>query len=51
MIDSFDMIFGVTGTLEDLTPFEEDILKRYNITTRTYAPSVYGDSRLSEKRI
>ena len=51
MIDSFDMIFGVTGTLEDLTPFEEDILKRYNITTRTYTPSVYGDSRLSEKRI
>ena len=45
IIDDFDKIFGVSGTLENLNDFENEILKRYKINLKTYAPSVYGKSR------
>lgn len=44
MIENFDKIFGVTGTLESLSKFESSILDRYKVKKKTYAPSVYGDS-------
>jgi hypothetical protein len=40
----YSKIFGVTGTLDPLNEFEENILDRYNIKTKTFAPSVYGTS-------
>lgn len=43
MLDKYAKIFGVTGTL-DPNEFEENILGRYNIKTKTFAPSVYGTS-------
>ena len=51
MVDSFSKIFGVTGTLESLSDFENQILKRYKIDLKTYAPSVYGESRRKKKPI
>ena len=51
MVDSFSKIFGVTGTLESLNEFENLILKRYKINLKTFAPSVYGESRIEKKAI
>ena len=44
IIDKFDKIFGVSGTLENLNDFENKILKRYKINLKTFTPSVYGSS-------
>ena len=44
----FDGIVGVTGTLATLLPPELDLLERvYNIRTKTYVPSVYGENQLT----
>ncbi len=48
MVGKFDIILGVTGTLDCLNDFEKKILKRYKIDRLTFAPSVYGDSNLNE---
>ena len=46
MIKKFDKIFGVTGTLESLNTFEKSVLQKYDIKCESYAPSVYGESRV-----
>jgi hypothetical protein len=51
MVGQFDKIFGVTGTLNCFTEFEEKILEKHNITEKTYAPSVYGKSNRLDKPI
>ncbi len=48
MVDKFDLILGVTGTLDCLGDFEKKILARYKINRLTFAPSVYGDSNRIE---
>lgn len=41
----YTMILGVTGTLEQLSAPEKNIIEDvYNITNSTYSPSVYGSS-------
>jgi preprotein translocase subunit SecA len=44
MLSKFDLILGVTGTLDCLGDFEKKALARYEISRLTYAPSVYGNS-------
>ena len=51
MVNSFNKIFGVSGTLKCLSDFENKILTRYNIKLKTLAPSVYGESRREKKAI
>ena len=37
---------GVTGTLQTLTQFENDVIKNeYKILKQTITPSMFGDSR------
>lgn len=45
MVSKFDKIFGVTGTLEPLSEFEDRILQKYHINLKSFAPSVYGESK------
>lgn len=51
MIPKFDKIFGVTGTLDCFTQFEDKILEKYNIVEKSYAPSVYGKSKRIDQPI
>jgi hypothetical protein len=39
-------IFGVSGTLKDLSTSENSLLKHYKIYQRSYYLSLFGDSRL-----
>jgi hypothetical protein len=48
MVKKFDNILMVTDTLNCLGDLEKKILKRYNIDRLTFAPSVYGESDLTE---
>jgi hypothetical protein len=48
----FDLVMGVTGTLETMSPAERDIVKNdYNIKRMVYMPSVYGKNQVVEKGI
>ena len=43
----FDIILGVTGTLETLSRAEQDIMKNtYQISRHTYMPSLFGVKKL-----
>lgn len=51
IVNNFDKIFGVSGTLENLNDFEKKILSKYEIGFKTYTPSVYGESKRDMKPI
>lgn len=45
-------ILGVTGTLQSLNSVQDAMLRdKFKITSRTYIPSVYGESKLKERPI
>ncbi|CAF1234525.1 unnamed protein product [Rotaria magnacalcarata] len=44
--NSYNGIFGVSGTLKDLSTGEDSLLKHYKINQKSYYPSFFGDSRL-----
>jgi hypothetical protein len=44
---SYSGIFGVTGTLKDLSNSERELLKYYQINKLSYYPSFFGNTRLS----
>ncbi|CAF1267977.1 unnamed protein product, partial [Rotaria sordida] len=44
--NSYDRIFGVSGSLKDLSSAEESLLKYYKIGKRSYYPSFFGQSKL-----
>ncbi|KAL4512821.1 hypothetical protein ABPG72_017506 [Tetrahymena utriculariae] len=44
--DSYSAILGVTGTLKSLNKQMKQCLKKYNIQTEIYTPSMFGDSKL-----
>eukprot|EP00808_Paulinella_micropora_P010728 g29972.t1 len=46
--ESFDCILGVTGTLDCMTDYESQIISNYKIYKRTYTPSIYTESRVSQ---
>jgi len=39
-------ILGVSGTLQELTKFEQDTIAKYNIKKKTFTLSVYGETKL-----
>lgn len=44
----YTFTMGVTGTLDTLTKYENDLLKRvYKLEKKTYIPSVYGENKLT----
>eukprot|EP00808_Paulinella_micropora_P005101 g56718.t1 len=44
----FNVILGVTGTLEHLTPFERKVVQEgYKVEKLTFTPSIYGKSKIS----
>ena len=45
--NSYNGIFGVSGTLKDLSTGENSLLKHYKIYQRSYYPSFFGGSRLT----
>jgi len=48
----FDLVMGVTGTLETMSPAEKRIVKEdYHIKRMVYMPSVYGQNQVVEKLI
>ena len=48
----FDLVMGVTGTLETMSPAERRIVKDdYQIKRMVYMPSVYGKNQVVEKLI
>ena len=48
----YQCILGVTGTLETLCDFEKKVKdETYKITQETFAPSIYGDSRLTFQQV
>ena len=48
----FDLVMGVTGTLETMSSVEKSIVKdNYNIKRMVYMPSVYGTNQVVEKLI
>ncbi len=47
MPNEFEMILGVSGTLEVMSDIEKKIIsEEYGINKITYSPSVYGNSNL-----
>ena len=50
LIDNFDYILGVTGTLSVLNKEEKRIIKEdFKIKHKTYTPSIYGNNNLTFK--
>jgi hypothetical protein len=48
----FDVVMGVTGTLETMSPAERQIVSQdYHIKRMVYMPSVYGKNQVVEKMI
>ncbi|KAH3757167.1 helicase carboxy-terminal domain protein [Pelomyxa schiedti] len=47
----YAIISGVTGTLDTLCDKELELLKKYKVNTLSYAPSIYGPSRLDFRPI
>jgi len=43
----FGVILGVTGTLKDLSNFENKAISTYALNKRTYTPSVFGKRKLT----
>ena len=44
--DQFDFIFGVTGTLKELSLYEKNIIKEiYKIEKETFIPPVFGKNK------
>lgn len=47
MLESFQVVLGVTGTLDTLSKTQEHIVENvYNIKFKTFIPSVYGKNNL-----
>ncbi|CAF4247308.1 unnamed protein product, partial [Adineta steineri] len=44
--NSFDGVFGVSGSLKDLSVTENSLLTHYNINNKSYYPSFFGKSKL-----
>ncbi|CAF1546244.1 unnamed protein product [Rotaria sordida] len=49
--NSFDGIFGVSGSLKDLSPAENSLLTYYKIHRKSYYPSFFGQTKLKFDRI
>ncbi|CAF4982196.1 unnamed protein product, partial [Rotaria sp. Silwood1] len=49
--NSFDRVFGVSGSLKDLSDAENNLLKHYHIYEKSYYPSFFGMSKLKFDRI
>jgi hypothetical protein len=46
ILRKFELIMGVTGTLQTLSVMEKNIIRDYyDIQIHTYAPSAFGDSK------
>jgi len=42
----YSVVLGVTGTFETLSAPERKVLEKYNISSHTIVPSVYGKQQL-----
>ncbi|CAF1411630.1 unnamed protein product [Adineta steineri] len=49
--NSFDGIFGVSGSLKDLSVAENSLLTHYKINQKSYYPSFFGQTKLKFDRI
>ncbi|KAL4481681.1 hypothetical protein ABPG74_007770 [Tetrahymena malaccensis] len=47
--ETYQAILGVTGTLQSLNQQMKQCLKKYNISTEVYIPSMFGSSKLDFK--